>query len=179
MYFCPAYQFAMIKLFQFILFVLISHIGFSQIVIPTKSGENFKKGYYHLPVKVIVKGGLKFDEAARNDFISEIKGFGFTDTVLLFTLPEYPTKKYKDSIEQICMNNKIGSVMEFSFSSYSSSSGNSLLFIEIKTSNSIIKLDYRAYDAELGKAILPNILFGASSIEAIKKLFIKAVPKTQ
>lgn len=168
----------MIKSFQFILFVLISHIGYSQIVIPTKSGENFKKGYYHLPVKVIVKGGLKLDEESRNDFINEIKRFGFTDTVLLFTFPEYPTKKYKDSIDQICMKQKVGSVMEFSFTSYSSSSGNSLLFIEIKTSKSIIKLDYRAYDAEQGKAILPNILFGASNLEAIKKLFNNAVPKT-
>jgi hypothetical protein len=143
----------------------------AQFVITSKSGANFEKGYYHAPLKVIVKGMWKADQKAKQDYIDKLKNFGFTDTILLFTPPQYPTTRYRDSIDAICKQYKVQSVMEISFSTFS----NSYAWIDLPAQTTI-RMDYRAYDFEKGVGVLPNILFGGGSLEAIKEKFNKAIP---
>lgn len=143
----------------------------AQFVINSKSGANFEKGYYHAPLKVVVKGMWKADQKAKQNYIDILKTFGFTDTIFLFTPPQYPTTRYRDSIDAICKQYKVQSVMEISFSEFTTS----YAWVDLPTQTTI-RMDYRAYDYEKGVGVLPNIIFGGRKLEQLKEKFNMAIP---
>jgi hypothetical protein len=157
-------------LFPFFMLLLAMNVN-AQIIIPTKLGKDFEKGFYHLPVKVVVKNMWKANDADRKEIIATIRDFGFRDSIILLTPPEYPNKAYRDSIDIISRNAKVASVIEITFKQYVTSWYNIA-----KSETNTITMNYKAYDAENARLILPGLIFGAGSFASIKKMFIKAVP---
>ncbi len=162
------------KSFALFLFLFFANAGIAQIIIPTKMGKDFERGYYDLPLKLIIKNIWKAGENERKEMVQTIRDFGFRDSIILVTPPEYPNKAFRDSIDVICNNAKVASVIEINFSSYINSWYN-----VTKTEMTTITLLYKAYDYNTSKVINPGIVFGAGSFNAIKKLFNKSVPDTK
>lgn len=162
------------KIFVLLLFLCFANAGITQIIIPTKLGKDFERGYYDLPLKLVVKNIWNAGEDERSDMINTIRDFGFKDTIILITPPEYPNKAFRDSIDLICNKAKVASVVEINFKSYIKSWYNIA-----KSEMTAITLSYKAYDYNASRVINPGILFGAGSFQSIKKMFNNAIPKNQ
>lgn len=154
-----------------LLLIFLTTISKSQIIIPTTLGKKFTIGYYAKPLKLVVVGFSKATAEERQDMITSVRNFGFTDSILLFTPPEYPNKAYRDSVDDICAKAHIASFMEISFTTISSSWYNLS-----RSESTAIKVIYKVYDWATAKVENPGLLFGAGSMASIKKLFNKAVP---
>lgn len=157
--------------FVFLLFFVNKSIA--QIVIPTKMGKDFDKGYYHLPLKLLVKDMWKASEGEKKDMVQTIRDFGFRDTIILVLPPQYPNKAFRDSIDILCKREKVASVVEVTFGNFTSNWYN---FKKTETSVGTVTVTYKAYDYTSATLMLPGIVFAAGSFGSIKKMFNNAVP---